>query len=423
MTRRWLYAVVCVSVVLAVVASGCARLAPVPTPVPVTLRLAYREHTVNLQPLVDAFHQKYPHITVQLVKMQRWGNDIGTLLRGKQVDLFIEGRNALDFAKQGYLLPLTEVALDAWDSIRSDYYKGTWESLASQGQQWGIPAGLDMYAVYINLDVLRSLKLELPPANWTIDEFTELINRMNYPDGLPGSNQKVYGFCTDPMGMEPLAFVYMHGGKIVDDLQNPTKATLDDPLTIEATRWYASLFGRYAVAPDPEVIRQNFRQGGYAEAQIRGFCGVWVGLYSNRGGMDTPYPWTISWKMLPLPQDKARLNAGEVDGYYIAKDSPHPEEALKLIRFLADKWEASGTKLPPRRSLVESAAYAQAVGPDVAKVAAQFPNEVMILPTQLHPKLEQTGVAYFEALNRIIREGLDPEEALKQAQEKVRRLF
>jgi ABC-type glycerol-3-phosphate transport system substrate-binding protein len=413
----------CWLLVVLMAVSGCARLAPVPTLAPVTLRLAYREHTVNLQPLVDAFHEKYPHITVQLVKMQRWGSDLGTLLRGKQVDLFIEGRDALDFAKQGYLLPLTEVALDAWDAIRSDYYKGAWESLSSQGQQWGIPAGLDMYAVYINMDVLRSLKLEVPSANWTIEEFTELINRMNYPDGLPGSAQKVYGFCSDPMSMEPLAFVYMHGGRIVDDFLNPTKATLDDPLTIEATRWYASLFGRYAVAPDPEVVRQTFRQGGYMEAQIRGFCGVWVGLYSNRGGMDTPYPWTISWKMLPFPRDKARLNAGEVDGYYIAKDSPHPEEALKLIRFLADRWEASGTKLPPRRSLVESAAYAQAVGPDVAKIAAQFPNEVIILPTQLNPKLEQVGVTYFQTLERIIREGLDPQDALEEAQQKVQKLF
>ena len=190
-----------------VAASGCARFAPVPTPVPVTLRLAYREHTVELQSQAEAFHAKYPHITVQITKIQRWGNEIGTLVRGKQVDVFIESRSALDFAQQGQLLSLNEVLLDAWDSIRSDYYQGTWESLAVQGQQWGIPAGLDMYAFYLNTDVLRSLKLEVPSPNWTIEDFTELINRMNYPEGLPSSDQKVYGFCTDPTGMEPLAFV------------------------------------------------------------------------------------------------------------------------------------------------------------------------------------------------------------------------
>jgi hypothetical protein len=53
-------------------------------------------------------------------------------------------------------------------------------------------------------------------------------------------------------------FVYQHGGRLCDDLQAPTYATYDDPLTIEALEWYAALFQEHNVAPTPEQVQQTF---------------------------------------------------------------------------------------------------------------------------------------------------------------------
>ena len=46
--------------------------------------------------------------------------------------------------------------------------------------------------------------------------------------------------------------MYQNGGKIIDDLQNPTKVIYDDPQTIEALQWYDELFILHDAAPTGE---------------------------------------------------------------------------------------------------------------------------------------------------------------------------
>jgi len=224
---------------LLLAAGGCRpRIAAAPTREPVTLRFAYRQHTVDMEPLLDEFHEKYPWITVEARKMERWDSELDLAVKDGTIDIFLGGLEGLDYAQDGLLKPLDDVQLGDWASIRGDYLRGAWEALNIQGQQWGVPAGVDTLAVFINLDQLRALKLPVPDADWTLFEFLELAAGMNYPDGLPYNKaNKLFGFCTTPEGFDPVIFIYLHGGRIVDDLDNPSMATLDDPLTIEAVEW------------------------------------------------------------------------------------------------------------------------------------------------------------------------------------------
>lgn len=327
-------------------ASGCAfKLTP--TPEPVTLRFAYRQHTAVMQPLLEAFQAKYPWIRVEAIEAQRWGNQLQSMVENANVDIFREDSSALRFAAQGLIQPLEDLMLDQWSSIRDDYYKGAWESLSLNGQQWGVPAGLDIYVAYVNADQLKALNLTTPPPNWDLMDFVELAVKMNYPEGSPTQEgASLIGFCTTVESADPLVFIYLHGGRIVDDITNPSQATLDDPLTIEAVQWYSDLFNRHRVAPNPTTVREKFPRGGVYEAAMRGFCGIWLGWYSDRGGLNTPYKWNFAWKMLPLPKDRGNFSYGTVEGYFITKNCKHPVEAAKLLRFLSDYAEAAGQKLP-----------------------------------------------------------------------------
>jgi ABC-type glycerol-3-phosphate transport system substrate-binding protein len=406
--------------------AGCGPAAvSTPTPEPVTLRFAYREHTVELQPLIDAFHEQNPWITVELVPTERFGNGIEPLVRGGMVDIFLDSSFAVGYAQQGLLKPLDDLQLGDWASIMDDYYPGTWESLRVEGLQWGIPANMDAYVAYINLDHANAVHLDLPPPDWTLFEFLELANAMNYPEGLPYlETSSLIGFCTAPDSVDSVVFAYRHGGTIVDSVTNPKVATLDDALTVEAVQWYADLFNRYGVAPAPELIRTTFRQGGVYEAQVRGACGVWFGPYSSRGGLDAPFTWTVSWRMLPLPRDAAPFNLGGVEGYFIHRDCAHPKAAIDLARFLSDYWEAAGTRLPPRRSLVESDGYRQHAGNEVADVALSLASdEIVILPAQVGPALERVGGAFISAVQRIVAEDMSATMVLGEAQDRVRTSF
>ncbi|HHX64066.1 MAG TPA: extracellular solute-binding protein [Chloroflexi bacterium] len=388
-----------------------------PTPDPVVLRFAYRQHTVEMDTLLDEFEEEYPWITVEAQAVQRYGDQIAGLVRNGQIDLFRDERSALSLAAQGLLRPLDDVQLGDWGDIRDDYFRGTWEGLRIRGQQFGVPAGTDTLVAYVNMNQVQALNVPLPDENWGMFDMLGLANALNYPEGLPGdATQRLFGFCTTPESMDPLVLIYLFGGSIVDDINAPTRATLDDPATVEAVRWYADLFQRYGVAPDRDRLRLAFPQGGVYEAATRGHCGLWLGWYSNRGGLDTPYRWVDSWYMLTLPREHTHLGLAEIEGYYITASSPHPEEALLLIRFLSERWEAAGQRIPPRRSMVQSAAYEHAVGANAAAVARELPAEMLVIPAELPPQLERIGELTMVAVNRVINEGLNAEDVLAEAQ-------
>jgi ABC-type glycerol-3-phosphate transport system substrate-binding protein len=393
-----------------------------PTQEPVTLRFAYRDGTVELDTLFAAFHEQYPYITVEPVKADRFSNQLYDFVRNGDIDILRDGMEGLGQIENGQIVPLDDIQLEGWSDIKHDYYKGIWDGLVVDGQQWGVPAGLDMMVAYVNSDQAKALKLELPTGNWDMFQFVELANNMNYPEGLPAnSSSRLFGFCSDPTtyALDPVIFAYLFGGQIVDDITAPTRATLDDPLTIEAIQWYSDLANRLHVMPDPAEVKRRFARGGVMEAQIRGNCGVWLGMYSNRGGLDTPYPWSSAWQMLPLPAVNEPMSLGEVQAYYITKDCTHPKEALKLLRFLSDYSEACGQMLPPRISQIESDDYEAVVGAEVAAVVRGFEANIMIIPGGISPALERVGETFLRSVIQIVTEDLDAAGVLMEAQDSL----
>ena len=393
---------------------------------PVTLRFAFRENTVDLAELFTAFQEEHPYITIETVTADRWGGDLHGLVQNSNIDIFRDGMDGLGLVEDGWLVPLDDIQLEGWAGIRDDYFEGIWEGLNVQGQQWGVPAGLDTVVAYVNTTQAKALALDVPDADWDLFEFLDLTTLMNFPEGLPSNTStRLIGFCSDPasFSMDPVIFTYLHGGAIVDDLGAPSRATLDDPLTIEATQWYSDLANRYQVMPDAEQVRRLFRRGGVYEAQMRGFCGVWLGMYSMRGGLDTQYEWSFDWKMLPLPRDHVQMSIGQIDAYYITKNCTHRNEALMLLRYLSDHWQAAGQMLPPRMSLLESDEYELAVGEEIAEMVRQFSDKIIIIPGGMSPALQEVGAAYLTAVKQIVAQDLDAANVLLEAQDNLEDVF
>jgi len=419
--RNWLHRgiVILTLACLLAMTAGCDVILP-PKIEPITLRFAYREGVVSPDYLLDLFEQRNPGITIERIKLPRFDNNaLATRLRADEIDLFQDSRDALSYTQQGLIIPLQDILPQEWEELRGDYYPGTWEALNVAGQQWGIPAGLDVYTFYANATAMEALGVDRPPSDWRLVDLVMFADQLNYPDRATSpTNQPLFGFCTDPDGYDPLVFIYMHGGAIVDDINNPTQVTVDDPLVIEAVQWYSDLINRYDVVPDIAQVRR-FYSRGFAEAAVVGACGLWMGYFSNRGGMDTPYTWTSDWIMLPPPQDALSAAMGEVDGYYITSACEEQAAALDLIRYLSGYWEAAGQKLPPRLSIAADEDYAEELGYDVASAVAQFPRQVIIVPAVLDPRLEQVGGALISTVNRIVEENLDAEWELLDLQDQL----
>ena len=424
-SRRVRHVIILTALLALLTCAACEpKFAMAPTPDPVTIRFGYREHTVQLETLFQAFHERYPWVTIEPVQANRWGSDMDNYIKAGAVDVFRDSSTSLRYAREGMIRSFDDIQLSDWAEIRDDYYRGAWEGLSISGQQWGIPAGLDVLVAYVNMDQATALKVDVPDANWSRFEFLDLANELNYPQGLPhASSVSLFGFCTTPQSIDPIVFIYSHGGRIVDDLSSPKEVTFDDPRTVEAVQWYSDLYNVHQIAPHPQVIKQNFRRGGIYEAAMRGRCGVWFGWYSGRGGIDIGREWSTEWTMLPLPRGASPFGLGESEGYYVTKDCENPKVALKLIRFLSDSWEAAGTRLPPRKSLVESEPYIEAAGEEILEVVAARSDRLIIINTQNSPELEMTAGILLTAITEIVTEDYGAANVLYEAQDKARPIF
>lgn len=403
---------------LAVSLAGCGSLSP--TAEPVTIRFACPVYDrAYYEPLIQEFSATYPQITVELVPQQRdsWWSRIAEL---QDVDVFAAPDSALgDLVEAGEVLNLSPFIEQDGSFDTSDFYPGVLENFAAEGKTWAVPVGLDPIVMYYNQDLFDQYGVPYPTVDWTWDDFLSIVVALRDPDA------GVYGYAAALETFDPFLFIYQHGGQLSGNLQDPAQATFDDPLNVEALEWYVDLIYEHEAIPTPEQARREFRgAGNYYVAQgfMSNKLGMFAMAFSQRGGEGWPVKWEMRWGMAPLPRDARSATIAMAEGYFISSQTAHPDACWQWIAFLGQK---TPTRLvPPRRSLVESAAYASAVGEATAAVArAAAGSDVLLLQPSNMPEQAQRAFGILQrALESAINGQATPEEALSEAQRQVEAL-
>jgi ABC-type glycerol-3-phosphate transport system substrate-binding protein len=127
--------------------------------------------------------------------------------------------------------------------------------------------------------------------------------------------------------------------------------------------------------------------------------------------------------MMPLPRAQANFNAASVDGYFILRNAAHPQEAWLWLNFLLEHEDAAGAQVPPRRSQIESQAFAGRVTPDVAAVARALPTNTLIVGIGSPQNLGSVVEIYLKAVDEVVRGNTDAKTALAAAQANALLLF
>jgi multiple sugar transport system substrate-binding protein len=393
------WAAICLAVISL---PGCGEQAS-PTPEPVTIRFAAFDVDPDyFRAAVQEFNESYPHITVELSGS---GDE--------EADVFLASVFALsDLREEEAILSLGPFIEQDASFDLSDFYPGTVALLSSEGQVWAIPAGANMRVLYYNQDLFDQYGVPYPEPGWTWDDFLDKALALRDPGA------SVFGYAPIDPFLDALSFVYQHGGWILDDLTNPTRPTLDDPLTVEALEWYASLTHEHNVAPTRDQLYNREFGSTMQSGVYLNKVGMWLGWLSERGGgggpeADWPGPWKMRWEMVPLPSDARTATLAFAAGYFISSQTQYRDACWQWISFLSQQMPQDA--VPARRSLAESATYEQIVGSDVAAIARASLEDADLLS----PELVEFGYvmgAFGRALDRIINGGATPEEAMAQAQ-------
>lgn len=414
------FTVVSISIFLAtaLLLTGCSSEPPAPELEPVTISFSYPQvDQPYYQKHISDFQKAHPHITIE--PMPRI-NDSSGGQDPDEGDVFIAPSftvNAL--REEGRVLNLTPFLEGNREFDRTDYFSGSIDIFSGQGQVWAIPAGADPMVMYYNIELLDIAGAPVPHFGWTWDDFLAIAQTASDPGG------DIFGY--GPIGYNSgsnfadlLHFIYQHDGRILDNLNDPTRVTFDDPATIEAVEWYVDLINTHHVSPTPQEVRAwNSRYGIYVGI-LRGKVVMWMGAFSEQGGQTWPSgsQWdTWDWGMIPLPRDAQSITSGLVEGYAISTEANHINECWQWIEYLSNQIP-NNRLVPVKKSVFESNTYRQTVG-DVTAAVAQEAMETMVLYPDVPEKFYGPMGYFSTAVNKVINRELTPEDAMRWAQQEA----
>lgn len=402
LSRRWWGMTL---LVLAGMLAGCTQLTFLQPKEPVTIQFLYGGGSeAYLEELVQQFNKKFPHITVEIVGF-RPGPGGGAFAES---DVLALPQFQFSFMReQGMLRDLNALIAEDEKFDLSDFYASTVNAFSTEGQRWAIPIGADTVVMFYNKSLFDRSNTPYPTAGWTWDDFQ---NRAISVNQLGGGTFGYAYYNSGNFGLlEPMTFIYQNGGQIFDNLQSPSRMTLNDPPTVEAMRWYGRLISEYRVAPQPGEREQPYPDTGIENGQF----GMWMGWFSDER--------QENWGIAPLPRGKVNgTSMGTVVGLSISKEAENPEACWEWIKFLSE--HPLPGLMPARRSLASSPEYEALVGADVAATGRATIEDIMTMGFSLEGQLYQTWGTAMGALNNAftaIRAGEDAQTVLDAAQKKT----
>lgn len=256
---------------------------------------------VTYRKFAAAYNKIHPgvNIKVQVTPNGDFNQYLSTQLAGGNAPDII--RNTWQqigrWAQNGGFIPLD-------DYLQKDYGKGFgetfWNAAQLDGKVHGIPQHTDTFGTYYRTDVMAQIGAKVPTsldAAWKWDEFVALAREVKKATGKAGVS---YGFEGVNTAYRWLPFLYMHGGKLLED-DGKTPA-INNTEGVEAIAWFQQLY-REGLIPMSNTIK-----GSTTAAVENTFASGEVGLMifgdwimGDIGKALPQYKWNITY----MPKDQS----------------------------------------------------------------------------------------------------------------------
>jgi len=296
-----------------------------------------------MKKLLAAFEAKNPNIKVKYNHIpDDYSNKMNTVLAGGSApDVFLTSDGDFGkWVKSGLILDMQKYVdksgidlKDMWPSALGRYqYDG---KVLAKGDQYSLPKDIGPSVLYYNKDIFKKAGIAFPSADkpMTFDEFLAMCQKLTKKD----ASGKITQYGTGPLWWE--GFLWSNGGDFLST--DHKEFVMNSKEGVEAMQYAADLILKYKVSPDAKAnaamtADQMFNTGKIAT--IGG--GRWMVPTYRKLGFD--------WDVAPMPTGKLGTWSGWSGsvGYSIYKNSKHPDEAFKLIKFLAGpEGQKLGTEL------------------------------------------------------------------------------
>ncbi len=360
---------------------------------------------------VTAFTKNNPDILVEITGYT--GDQAGftkltqAVQGGQAVDMFRLPSDILPLLVQdGLVAPIDEFLTDA---DKADIYPNLLQAVSVDGQAYAWPLWVPPVGMYLNLDIFKERSVELPPKDWTYDQFVEIAKQLTF---ARDNGEQVYGYTAliDPGVVNAWPFILGEGALPLS--QDNTAYTFDTAEAARGLQKLADLALVHKVTP-PDFGSQTVAdiQAGFKDKKV-------YAMYSEPSGASSGYKAAgMNFDVWPMPLmgSGKPVTAGGIGLISVAAtdDQAKLQAAMDLARYLTSAevgTDVEGYYLAPgARKSVKVSDPISKFEPFVAScyitpIIAAWPQ----IRTIIHPQIQN-----------VIFGKITAEEALKQPAEEV----
>jgi multiple sugar transport system substrate-binding protein len=375
------------------------------------------EETAVYKTVVEAFHDEYPSVNVELTEIAEKDEHLQRLTTsfagGDPPEVFlINFREYSQFVVRGAIEPIgPHLEMAGLDT--ADYYDVPLEAFTFDEELQCFPQNISSLVVYYNTALFKQAGIERPAADWSWDDFRAAAEKLT-GDGVRGVG-------IDPEIIRIAPFIWSNGGEVVDDLDAPTRFTLDQPESREALEFLVGLARDGLIPTEKELAAQDPETRFVTEK-----LGM---LLSSR--KDTPVfreALDLKWDVLPLPVAQEPATILHSDAYCISSGTENLDAAIDFVGFAAGEngqtlTALAGRTVPSLESVANSGAFLDPSQPpkssQVFLDAIPGMQRTPVIPTW--PEIEDVST---EILTRAFYEdGYTIDQALEDLVDQTTSLF
>ncbi len=281
---------------------------------------------------VLAFQEAFPDVNLQIVE----SFDEQKLLTAAASDtlpdvIWLSRTETATWAAPGVIRPLTEfIERDGYDV--ADFYPFAIEEASYEGEIYGIPGGADVRALYVNVDHLEEIRVDLESidtSDW--EQLSELGSQLVQREG---DQVQRWGFDHRVQAGNFWLWGYGNGGQFLSE--DGAEATFNSEANVEALRWAVDAYDAQGGSNLYDAFATTF-QGDQQFAN----GSVSMSVYEQwmlSAAIATVAP-DLNFRLLPIrewrsgPEGSIATYSGG-NGWYITSGAKNPEAAWEYIKFL-----------------------------------------------------------------------------------------
>lgn len=353
--------------------AGCSRPAAETAPATIILQaFADPVESRAYRALIAAFEADNPDVRVTLIPVGRQEDHMTRLTTafaaGRPPDLFL-----VNFRRYGQLVARDLIepieprlrALGAY--AEADFFAPAIEAFQHRGELLCMPQNVSSLAVYWNRALFAAHGVPPPTPDWTWKDFHDTARALTLD--LDGDGRKdIFGLDFEPSLIVLAPFVWQAGGRLVDDVQRPSRIALRSQDAAVGLMFLKRLRNEAGVMPSLAERRAENPDARF----IRG--GLAMTLHSRRLSASLRAAKNLDWDVAALPRHKYAATTLHSDAYCLARASAQPEAAARFVAFAASETgqsllSQSGRIVPSRRSVALGPAF---LDPDQPPASARI---------------------------------------------------